>query len=174
MLRVIASWAWIACIVASSPCLAAAQVGETAPDIALGTTLSGKPAKASDYAGKVVVISFWASWCSPCRKELPILEGLQVQGKGSLQVIAVNIENRTVFQKAAKVLGELNLMLANDRDERSRYAYGVKAIPQMVIIGKDGRILDIHKGYGEDSLNGIVAEINRALAATSTETTSRS
>jgi thiol-disulfide isomerase/thioredoxin len=174
MLRVIASWAWIACIVASNPCVAAAQVGEPAPDIVLGTTLSGKPAKASDYAGKVVVISFWASWCSPCRKELPILEGLQVQGKGSLQVIAVNIENRTVFQKAAKILGELNLMLANDRYERSRSAYGVKAIPQMVIIGKDGRILDIHKGYGEDSLDGIVAEINRALAATATETASSS
>ena len=174
MLRVIASWAWIACIVASGPCLAAAQVGEAAPDIVLGTTLSGKPAKASDYAGKVVVISFWASWCSPCRKELPILEGLQVQGKGSLQVVAVNIESRTVFQKAAKILGELTLLLANDRDERSRSAYGVKAIPQMVIIGKDGRILDIHKGYGEDSLNGIVAEINRALAASSTETASSS
>jgi hypothetical protein len=87
-------------------------------------------------------------------------------------VVAVNIESRDVFQKAAKVLGELHLMLANDRDDRSQHAYAVKAIPQMVIIGKDGRILDIHKGYGENSLNGIVDEINRALAANSTETAS--
>jgi thiol-disulfide isomerase/thioredoxin len=173
MLRAIASCAWIL-IIASNTCFAAAQVGETAPDIVLGTTLSGKPAKASDYAGKVVVISFWASWCSPCRKELPILEGLQVTGKGSIQVVAVNIESREVFQKAAKVLGELHLMLANDRDDRSQHAYAVKAIPQMVIIGKDGRILDIHKGYGENSLNGIVEEINRALAANSPETASNS
>jgi thiol-disulfide isomerase/thioredoxin len=172
MLRAIASCAWILLVVACNTCFAAAQVGETAPDVVLGTTVSGKPAKASDYAGKVVVVSFWASWCSPCRKELPILEGLQVAGKGSLQVVAVNIESRDVFQKAAKVLGELHLMLANDRDDRSQHAYAVKAIPQMVIIGKDGRILDIHKGYGENSLNGIVDEINRALAANSTETAS--
>jgi len=174
MLRVIASWAWIVFIIASNPCFAAAQVGEPAPDIVLGTTLSGTPAKASDYAGKVVVISFWASWCGPCRKELPILEGLQVQGKGSIQVVAVNIESRNTFQKAAKVLGELHLTLANDRDERSQGVYGVKAIPQMVIIGKDGRIINIHKGYGEKSLDGIVDEINRALASTSAETTSSS
>jgi thiol-disulfide isomerase/thioredoxin len=172
MLRAIASCAWIILAIAGEPCFAAAQVGEAAPDVVLDTTLSGTPAKASDYAGKVVVISFWASWCSPCRRELPILEGLQVAGKGSIQVVAVNIESREVFQKAAKVLGEMHLMLANDRESRSQRAYEVKAIPQMVIIGKDGRVLDIHKGYGEKSLDGIVDEINRALAANSTETAS--
>jgi len=172
MLRVIVACAGIAFLVAGNPCFAAAQVGETAPDIVLGTTRSGAPARASDYAGKVVVISFWASWCAPCRKELPILEGLQVQGKGNIQVVAVNIESRSVFQKAADVLGELHLILANDRDDRSQRAYGVKAIPQMVIIGKDGRILDIHKGYGEKSLDGIVDEINRALTANSNGTAS--
>ena len=165
MLRAIASCAWIILTIASGSCFAAAQVGEAAPDIVLGTTVSGQPAKASDYAGKVVVISFWASWCGPCRKELPVLEGLQQAGKGGIQVVAVNIESRQVFQKAARVLGDLHLTLANDRDDQSQHAYGVKAIPQMVIIGKDGRILDIHKGYGEDSLNGIVAEINRAKSS---------
>ena len=60
MSRAITAWAWIVFIVASNPCFAAAQVGEPAPDVVLGTTLSGEPAKASNYAGKVVVISFWA------------------------------------------------------------------------------------------------------------------
>jgi len=174
MLRAIASCAWIILTIASGSCFAAAQVGEAAPDIVLGTTVSGQPAKASDYAGKVVVISFWASWCGPCRKELPVLEGLQQAGKGGIQVIAVNIESHQVFQKAAKVLGELHMMLANDHDNRSQDAYGVRGIPQMVIIGKDGRILDIHRGYGEKSLDGILDQINQALAAKSTETASSS
>lgn len=172
MLRVIAWWVVAVLIVVSDACLAAAKVGEAAPDVVLGTTLSGQPAKVSDYAGKVVVVSFWASWCAPCRKELPILEGLQIEGKGSIQVFAVNIERHDVFQKAAKILGELHLMIANDRSGWSQRAYGVKGIPHMVIIGKDGRILDIHNGYGEGSLDGIVDEINRALAANATETAS--
>lgn len=164
MSRVIAGWVWIILIVVSCSCWGIPKVDEAAPDIVLGTTLSGDRAKVSDYPGKVVVISFWASWCSPCRKELPILEGLQVQGKGNIQVIAVNIEKRDVFQKAAKLLSELHLMLVNDRNDRSPSVYGVKSIPQMVIIGKDGRILSIHKGYGEDGLQKIVDEINQALA----------
>ena len=165
MLRIFVRWALVVFFVSSASCFAAAKVGEVAPEVTLGLTASGDPAKVSDYAGKVVVVSFWASWCSPCRKELPILEGLQVEGKGNIQVVAVNIESRDVFRKAAKLLGDLHLLLANDHNDRSQSAYGVKAIPHMVIIGKDGRILSVHRGYGEESLGGIVDEINRALAA---------
>lgn len=155
---------WAVSLIWSAAGHAAVKVGEAAPDITLGMTMSGEPAKVADYAGKVVVVSFWATWCSPCRKELPILEGLQQAGKGGIQVIAVNIEDREIFRKAAKLLGDLHLLLANDRNDRSQNAYGVKAIPHMVIIGKDGHILSIHQGYGENSLDGIVDEINRALA----------
>lgn len=166
--RAIAYGMWIVLTGFSVSCWGVPKIDEAAPDIVLGTTVSGTPAKVSDYSGKVVVISFWASWCSPCRKELPILEGLQVQGKGNIQVIAVNIEKRDVFQKAAKLLKDLHVMLVNDRNDRSPGVYGVKAIPQMVIIGRDGRILDIHKGYGEDGLSKIVDEINRALTVNAT------
>ena len=164
-LRTIACWLLCSFACCSSPCLAEPKVGEPAPDVVLGVTQSGENAKAADYPGKVIVVSFWASWCSPCRAELPILEGMQREGKGAIQVIAVNIESSKVFRKAADVLGHLQLLLANDRGDRSQRAYGVHAIPHMVIIGKDGRILDIHKGYGDKLLDGIVDEINRALAA---------
>src|SRR6185312_10473187 len=99
--------------------VAAPATGEAAPDVPLGTTASGASVKVADYLGKVAVVSFWASWCAPCRKELPILEGLQREGKGNIQVIAVNIEDHSVFEKAAKVLGELRLLLVNDHGNRS-------------------------------------------------------
>ena len=171
MARVLASWIGLVLVLASTLSIAAARVGEVAPDIVLGKTLDGQAAKASDHLGKVVVISFWASWCEPCREELPILEALQKQGKGNIQVVAVNVESRQRFLQASRVLGNLLLTLANDSDHRSQSEYGVKGIPQMVIIGKDGRIIAIHRGYGEKSIDGIVAEINRALAETSATTT---
>jgi len=167
MLRTIARLAAAFLFAASSCCHADANVGEAVPDVVLGVTQAGASVRVSDHAGKVVVVSFWASWCAPCRKELAILEGLQLEGKGKLQVIAVNIEDRELFKKAAGLLGEMHVLLVNDRNERSQKAYDVKAIPHMVIIGKDGRILGMHKGYGEDALAGIVDEINHALTPAS-------
>ena len=52
------------------------QVGDTPFDL-VGKTSTGKEIKVSDYKSKVVIVSFWASWCGPCKKELPILAGIQ-------------------------------------------------------------------------------------------------
>src|SRR3569832_2747174 len=101
MPRIAACWIGLLLSLVQWQAVAAPKVGEPAPDITLGVTQAGADAKVSDYAGKIVVVSFWATWCAPCRKELPILEGLQQQGKGSIQVIAVNIDQRDVFNKAA-------------------------------------------------------------------------
>ena len=168
MLRVIVRLALAVLCVSGSYSHAAAKIGEPAPDIVLGSTQDGHTARASDYSGKVVVISFWASWCSPCRKELATLEGLQSEAKGSLQVIAVNIEDREIFKKAVKQFADLHVLLVNDRNDRAQSTYEVKAIPHMVIVDTEGRILSMHKGYGEDGLAGIVDEIRRALSAGST------
>ena len=174
MPRIAAAWLCLFLFACCTRCFAAPSAGEAAPDVALGMTASGDAAKVADYPGKVVVVSFWASWCAPCRKELPILEGLQREGKGSIQVIAVNIEDHDVFEKAAKLLGALHVLLVNDRSNRSQRAYKVKGIPHMVIIGRDGRILSVHEGYGEAALDGIVDEINRALAAKTIESGDKS
>lgn len=166
MPRFAACWVGLVLSLAQTCAFAAPKVGEMAPDVALGLTQSGAQAKISDYAGKITVVSFWATWCAPCRKELPILEGLQQQGKGNIQVIAVNIENREVFEKAVQLLGaHLSIVLANDRSARAQRTYGVKAIPHLIIFGRDGHILHVHDGYGDSELDVIVDEINQALAA---------
>jgi len=139
--------------------------GDIAPAV-LGTTLDGDTIQVPQYKGKVLVVTFWATWCGPCMRELPMLESLQrVAGKEKLQVVAVNIEDRAVFRKVSQKLTTFQLTIAHDYGKRGSDAYGVGGIPHMVIIGRDGVIVTVHRGYSEESLDGIVAEINAALRA---------
>ncbi len=134
------------------------------PPAALGVTRTGEAVETTQFAGKVLVVTFWASWCGPCKAELPVLEGLQNAAKGSVQVVAVNIEAVNTFRAVSQALSSLNLILTNDPKKWNSVAYGVNGIPHMVIIGKDGKILHVHRGYSEAALDGFVAEINAALA----------
>lgn len=127
----------------------------------------GSHVKLGDYRGKVVIITFWASWCSPCRKELPILGGIQRQAtRERLVVFAVDWEEdeeRFWEIERAFASDHVNLTLLSDENGYIGRQYGVNAIPHMVIIGRDGRIAAIHIGYGEGQIPGLVKEINSLL-----------
>ena len=138
--------------------------GDT-PPAALGKTREGDEIVTTQFAGKVLVVTFWASWCPPCRAELGVLERVQqLAGKERLHVVAVNIEDRDKFRAVSRALSALSLTLTNDPSKRASQAFGVNGIPHMVIVGKDGRVINVHRGYAESALNGLVAEINAALA----------
>ena len=138
--------------------------GDVAPP-RLGITRDGDDVE-TQFAGKVLIVTFWASWCGPCLQELPKLEGIQrVAGKERVQVVAVNIEDRDQFRRIHRKLSSFALLLSHDFNKASREAYGVDGIPHMLIIGRDGRILKVHRGTAEGSLDQIIAEINAALAA---------
>ncbi len=144
---------------------AAPVVGGLPPND-LGIDQQGQTVSVSSFAGKALVITFWATWCPYCLKELPILHNIQTKvSKDNLQVIAVNTEEQEVFRKAIRVLANLNVLHTSDTDHDSQDAYGVNGIPHMVIVGRNGKIVAIHRGYGEGSLPQIAADINRALAA---------
>ena len=147
-----------------APALAAPKPGDIAPDFA-GRTYEGQSISVAAYTGKVVVLSFWASWCGPCRKELPILESIQqVAGKERVPVVAINIEDRNTFRKIARKLTSFNLLLATDTSGHAQRAYGVNGIPHMVIISKSGQIMRVHQGYAEEALDDIVKDLNQAVA----------
>lgn len=131
----------------------------------VGKTLARQDIKISDYKGKVVIVSFWASWCSPCMKELPILTGIQkTAGADNLQVISINYkEGNKPFKKLSKLLEDSEIIITNDKYGKIGKEFGVEGIPFMMIIGADGRVKNIHIGYGEGMLPKLVAEINQAL-----------
>lgn len=131
----------------------------------LGTPLNGKPVRVSDHAGKVVVATFWASWCPACRTELPMLEGLQrAAGPEQMKVVAISIDKPVDFRRAAGVLQELQLTITHDSSGDISAAYGRQSIPHLVVIGRDGRIRRTFIGYSEQLFNAVIAEINAALA----------
>jgi peroxiredoxin len=159
-LATIAVLTWLAV----SQAVAVPNAGDKAPEFA-GTTYDGQTVSVSTYAGKVVVLSFWASWCAPCRKELPILEGVQLTaGKERLQVVAVNIESSEVFRKIAPKMQAVQMLVASDAGAQAQRSYGVSGIPHMVIIGRDGHVIRVHRGYSDAGVDDAIDDLNRALA----------
>lgn len=121
--------------------------GSEAPDFTL-PTLDGKALHLAAERGHPVVLVFWASWCHPCRAELPGVERVAAQLRGASQktrIYAVNIEqNRAAAARAAQELG-LTLPIALD-DGRAADAYRVATIPQTVLIDAEGKVRAVLRG----------------------------
>jgi thiol-disulfide isomerase/thioredoxin len=146
------------------------KVGDVPPE-SLGKTSDGERVKLSNYRGKVVIISFWASWCGPCRKELPTLAKVQeIAGAEQLQFFAINSGEpyeryRDIVRAFRKSMKDSPFKLISDEDGYYGKQYGVKGIPHLIIIGRDGKIDWMQEGYGEDEIPLLVDKINKLLAA---------
>jgi thiol-disulfide isomerase/thioredoxin len=136
-----------------------------APFDDLGVDRAGEAVTVSQHRGKVVVVSFWASWCGPCLKELPILENLQrAVGKEHLQVVAINFrEDRREYMAMVRRLKGAQMTLTHDRYGKLSEPYKIKGVPFMLVIDRSGRIAYRHMGYSEDMLGDFVDQINGLL-----------
>lgn len=154
-----------ACLLWSATCTAAPAVGDVPPDY-VGTDFEDRPVSLSQFKGRVVILTFWASWCAPCRAEMDILDRMQrVAGRDALAVIAVNFkEDNRIWRVFRKKLKAASLTITRDVKQQVPVDYGVDSIPRMFMIDKAGRIARIHKGYDESSLDRIIEEINVLLA----------
>ncbi|MBS4220991.1 TlpA family protein disulfide reductase [Bacillus sp. FJAT-49711] len=120
--------------------------GELAPDFEL-TTLNGEVVKLSDYRGKRVMLNFWATWCPPCRAEMPDMQ--KFQDNKDVQVLAVNLsETESSPENVPKFVDELNLSLTIPLDNESAVSreYQVLAYPTTYMIDSNGRIQFIVMG----------------------------
>jgi len=141
-------------------------VGTIAPDIKVRNLVTWEDVTLSSQRGKVVILTFWASWCGPCKRELPILEGAQrAVGKDKLVVFAVSYKDKPEALAAIKKLAsnwQINVM--TDPNERASRQYSISSIPHLFMIGRDGKIIANHLGYGDRTMDELVADINGALA----------
>ncbi|MBU9673577.1 redoxin domain-containing protein [Planococcus sp. CP5-4] len=138
--------------------------GELAPDFEL-TTLKGEKMRLSDYRGKAVILNFWATWCPPCRAEMPHMQTFyENQQDKDVEVVAVNLttEDRgmTEIENFVEEFG-LSFSIPMDVDGDVGALYQAFSIPTSYIIDREGRIL--HKIVGpmdEEMMNVFIEEIN--------------
>lgn len=135
--------------------------GQLAPDWQL-SGFDGKPIKLSDFKGKVVLLNFWATWCAPCRKEIPTLVALQKEhGERGVAVIGVSLDqgDPAAVQSFASRMGiTYPVAIGNENVQTS---YGVEAIPTTFIVDRAGNIVAVHQGDAPREL--IEADITAAL-----------
>ena len=159
------------CLLLASMGLAHAgtAIGDVPPD-SLGRTSNGDEVRVTDQHGKVVVVTFWASWCGYCRRELPVLAGLQeAAGKDRMTVVAINYkDDRKVYRALVRALKDVQLTMTHDTNGAIGEAYGVEGIPRLLMIDREGKVAYVSVGYDADSLDQIVDAANKLLAQPAT------
>jgi len=144
--------------------LAGAQLqGQAAPDFTL-QSLDGHAVHLSDYRGKGVLLNFWATWCQPCKIEMPWFVELQKQyGPQGLQVVGVAMDDASPEEigKFAKELGVNYPILLGKESVGDAYG-GVQFLPETFFINRGGKVVD--KVFGLKSRSEIEESIKKSLA----------
>ena len=126
---------------------AALELDRAAPDFTL-KSLGGKNLKLSEMAGNVVLINFWASWCGPCRQEMPLLEDIYKKYKKlGFTILGVNVEQDS--SKARQMLKDVpvSFPILFDTENKVSKLYDVVAMPSTVMVDRNGKMRFLHKGY---------------------------
>ena len=137
--------------------------GQLAPDFAL-QSLDGKTVHLSDFRGKAVLLNFWATWCQPCKIEMPWFADLQRQyAAEGLQVVGIAMDEASPedIGKFAKDLGVNYPVLVGKEEVGNAYG-GVQFLPATFYIGRDGKVVD--KVFGLKGRGEIESAIKKALA----------
>jgi cytochrome c biogenesis protein CcmG, thiol:disulfide interchange protein DsbE len=121
-------------------------VHSTAPDFSL-QDINGKPLDLSTYHGKVVLLNFWATWCTPCRAEIPnFVQWQDSYGPQGFQIVGISMDDgpdpvRTFYQQF-----KMNYPVAVGTDKLAQSYGGVLGLPVSFLIGRDGKIVQKYVG----------------------------
>ena len=137
--------------------------GRSAPDFVLKSA-TGENLRLSEYRGDVVMINFWATWCGPCRQEMPLLDDLYARyGRVGFSLLGVNIDDDA--RRAMQMVEELGVnfpVLFDDTKEVSKL-YQVEAMPVTVLVDREGTVRHVHHGYKPGYEEKYLTEIRSLL-----------
>jgi thiol-disulfide isomerase/thioredoxin len=120
-------------------------VGQAAPSFAL-RDLQGRVVRLEDLRGKVVWINFWATWCRPCKQELPAIQRMQDEHPDDLVVLAVNWQESADQVNAYWSDAGLRLRVLLDRSGGVYEQYGLQGLPDSFFVARDGTLAALHYG----------------------------
>jgi thiol-disulfide isomerase/thioredoxin len=136
-----------ATVTGDAPAAATPQTVEKLPDFSLGN-LAGEPQSIHSWPGKPLLINFWATWCAPCLREIPMLKELQTT-RPDLQVVGVAIDKRDpVVEFAGNIQFNYPILIGQAEAWAAAAALGVNiyALPFTIFTAADGSILGVHTG----------------------------
>lgn len=141
----------------------ALEAGAKAPEIA-AKDLEGRPVGRAQLAGKVVLVDFWATWCAPCKIELPVLNGLQQKyGARGLVIVAVSVDKEASnAREFAKKLG-LRMPVVHDAKHTLAERYEPPKMPSSYLIDRKGKVHKVYAGFHKGDEVGLEKEIVKLL-----------
>jgi peroxiredoxin len=145
-----------------SAAASAPQVGRPLVDFTL-TDLSGKQVQLSDYAGRPVLINAWATWCPPCRAEMPDLQQLyQRHEKEGFVVLAVNAGEDASIVKSFIQQNMFTFPVLQDPQMALLDGFGIRSYPTSIVVGRDGKVKLVQVGMlTPDAIKSVVEPLLR-------------
>jgi peroxiredoxin len=166
--RTLVAGAVCGAIVLALAAAAGARAGDAASPVAASVAApdfelpgpDGAPVRLADFRGKVVFVNFFASWCGPCRQEMPILDRIHARyAPLGFSVLGVNVDKDAAA--ARRMLDEVKVAfpVALDTESATSATYGVDAMPSSVLVDRSGNIRHVHRGYQPGFEDAYVAQV---------------
>ena len=141
-----------------------AFASEPAPDFTLKSA-AGDNVRLAEQRGQVVMLNFWASWCGPCRQEMPLLDGISKKyGKMGFVLYGINVDQDTADAKNVLQKINVNYSVLFDPESKLSDLYKVDAMPTSVFIDKSGKVRYVNRGYTAGDEEKYIKQIKELIS----------
>jgi thiol-disulfide isomerase/thioredoxin len=143
---------------------AALSAGDDPPPIDMPDQ-HGEKVDLEELQGKVVLVDFWASWCGPCKQEMPVLEALHKKyADRGLVIVGVNIDTSAKKMRSFLKGAPASFRIVHDPKITIAQRYEPPIMPSSYFIGRDGKLRYVHEGFRKKDAEGIEAKVKLLLA----------